>query len=248
MELPHPPGELSKRLPLRDQRFVLLHAPHRRDRLEVAVDALGVLRDPRLEGRRLPIEATDPQVRQRPHLGLQIHPQPMERPARAVSVPVRDPKRGVLLTEVAQEIPLELLEICERSDAEGPQNAFAHLLLDTPCVLVLPPEEEEPDLIALLLDLGHLVVDTEDDVIPPEGERLDSAVLPVLAILVRPGDEVILGFTAAKPTLPAQRRNFSWSRWADSRQKAWLRKVTKEEGRLNSPHSTRKSVLVSRNG
>ena len=55
---------------------------------------------------------------------------------------------------------------------------------NAPNVLILSPQQEKPDPIALLLDLGDFVVNPEYNCPVPQGESLNFAVFPMLAILM----------------------------------------------------------------
>ena len=72
-----------------------------------------------------------------------------------------------------------------------PQQRLADLPFDPPHVLAdAIPERKEPRLVTLLLDLCHLVVDAEHNVIAPEGQRLNLAAFTMLGVLAGNRDEV----------------------------------------------------------
>src|SRR3989304_5803745 len=116
----------------------------------------------------------------------------MERPSRPVAVPVGNPQGRMLFGKVAQQVALAFFQLFKGPDPELPHDVFSHLPFDAPDIRFLSPQQIEPYLVALLANLGHLVVDPQNDIPTAKCKRLDLPVFPMLAVLVASADEIIL--------------------------------------------------------
>src|SRR3990172_3978915 len=98
----------------------------------------------------------------------------------------------MLFGKVAQQVALAFFQVFKGPDSELPQDIFSHLPFDAPDIRFLSPQQIEPYLVALLANLGHLVIDPQNDVPTAKCKRLDLPVFPMLAVLVASADETVL--------------------------------------------------------
>src|SRR5258707_12752265 len=101
----------------------------------------------------------------------------MERPARAVAVTAWTSQARMIDREFAEKIALQRLQVVEGIDAGDVKAIAPHLKFNPPYLVRPPPQLEEPELLALLFDLGDLVVDTYENIAATAGECLHNAVL-----------------------------------------------------------------------
>lgn len=88
----------------------------------------------------------------------------------------------MLFGHVTEQVSLLVFQVLKGSDGKALEDFFSDLPLDTPDVLINAPQQIKPGLLALLLNLSHLVVYTENDISLAEIEGLNLSIFTVLAV------------------------------------------------------------------
>jgi hypothetical protein len=105
----------------------------------------------------------------------------MQWPARVIAVNVRAPKTRMVGCKFSQDIILEVLEVFKSFDSCCFQSLTPHLKFNPPDLILAASHFIKPRLATLLLNLSHLVIDTDNYITSPKSECLDLTVLTVMA-------------------------------------------------------------------